>query len=404
VSKREDIAVAALVLLFQNIAALFIIIYSFSIFGVSGYLVLSYIALYVFFIYKLNNFGDKLITISTVFIVLLFIISLLFHFLLISRDISSILDFRVGISIVVFYIAAFSLRINYNTQLLANVVVFSAIIHAIIGIVHFNFLFSNIIFDQYDVITGNHYTVNPIGSVGHRERGIIGNPTAYAAVLMFGMFVIVSNAHKLSGYALFANRLFEIIAIIIMFVGIILSGSRLPFFFSILLLTSYFYMVLSNYRKLFLISLCLLLVASFLNYSMIGQNFSKFVDYDAQRLVKYTLGLETVFENIRNIFIGTERSLMTANRSFDGVKFTDNSFIMIMLYHGVVYAFFFILYLALILTHKLKHDYISLLLIMYFISTLFLTSAIVWDSYIITFFVTLRIITNNNYLASYQTQ
>jgi len=137
---------------------------------------------------------------------------------------------------------------------------------------------------------------------------------------------------------------------------------------------------------------------------MIGQNFSKFVDYDAQRLVKYTLGLETVFENIRNIFIGTERSLMTANRSFDGVKFTDNSFIMIMLYHGVVYAFFFILYLALILTHKLKHDYISLLLIMYFISTLFLTSAIVWDSYIITFFVTLRIITNNNYLASYQTQ
>ena len=69
------------------------------------------------------------------------------------------------------------------------------------------------------------------------------------------------------------------------------------------------------------------------------------MELGGHRLERYLVGLQTVFDTLSNMLVGTDRLTMTVLRTADGVKFTDNSFIYVGLFFGAIYLFVVIFYI-----------------------------------------------------------
>ena len=125
--------------------------------------------------------------------------------------------------------------------------------------------------------------------------------------------------------------------------------------------------------------------------------------FDDIRIIKYGLGLDVVFDKWSNMFLGTRRVLMSPIRP-DGIRFTDNSFIMLLLYSGLVYSTLLVAYILSLLWVRLRHVFnVELfLLIAYLFLTLFLTSAIGWDVFILYSFLVIQLISLSSRYSFYK--
>lgn len=264
-------------------------------------------------------------------------------------------------------------------ELVGKIIFWNCLIQAIIGIVN-HYFFSHILTGSEAYIGANEfYKIVEVGTGGQREPGILLSSSLYANFILLGVFLLVSSCRTWK-----LPRLFEYILLLVLVWGIWLSGSRWPFLGSMLFLVLYFKR-LPSLKKITFIPI-IILAGFFLQEYFMSIIRRLVTEGTTVRLSKYSIALSALFENSSNFLFGP--SLNRMGMSVNGITFSDNSFLTLMITFGIPLTFLFLLFFMYLMqrTISLKGNHF---LLFCFLGTLFLTNSILWDMWLFYFFATL---------------
>lgn len=264
-------------------------------------------------------------------------------------------------------------------ELIGKIIFWNCLIQAIIGIVH-HYFFSHILTGSKVYIGANEfYKIVEVGAGGQREPGILMSSSLYANFVLLGVFLLVSSYKTWK----FPN-LVEYIFLLVLVWGVWLSGSRWPFIGSMFFLMLYFKR-LPSLKKITFVPIIILAGVFLQDYFI--HTIGRLVTGGATgRLLKYQIALSSLFENSSNFLIGTSFDRM--GMSVNGITFSDNSFLTLMITFGIPLTLLFLLFFLYIIMRTISVKGTRFMLF-YFIGTLFLTNSILWDIWLFYFFAVL---------------
>ena len=362
-------------------------IYEINILGSSVYFIIELFFAYYLFLSNLIKTNNKYLRNITLLILFLYVFFLSVNLIIYENNINFIKDYRIGISITVYmFLAKTSITNNKDKYFLGKIIIINAIALSVFALLH-HFYFDHIIVCRASNIPGQVFIDDYSGKLkGMRECSFVFQPTVFSNLVLMGMFV---NIFLLG--SVYKKTKWKKLALTILFLfAIFLSISRLPMFFAILLTLAHLYKML-KFKGVFWTLVLFLLLISIINSDFIVIERLSTLELRGDRYERYMVGLQTVFYNVTNVLIGTDRLLMAELRTSSGIKFTDNSFIYIMLFFGVIYLFLIILYIIAFLldgVNLIKNRYQLLLSIFIFFGLLF-TSYVFQDILLLYSFTTL---------------
>ena len=365
---------------------------------------------YMSFVYCLfikNEKQDiKILNIIHFFIFLTF---LLIH-LIVHGDWKYLIDFRLGISLMVFMVIAWAICESRYREALFGIIILQSLIQASFAIINYHFVPS--------LVLGTESTPNvevfyfyPEGTLneGARVSGVLLNPSLFGNMVVLGLllFALRPQSQKIT----FLKAFFNLSVIGTMYYAVMLSHSRYPSTIATLVLIFYFLKLFRRVRSntvVRLIFYLLLLTLVFVLLGEYGPIFNKLMakGFDNLRAIKYFAGMQVVLDNWVTMLIGEHRELHSAIRIDEltgvvsnqkeihpddrmGIRISDNSFILLILSLGIIYTMFYALYMILFIRNSVRFNLNTILMLIYFLGALFLTSAIYWDVFIFYFFAVL---------------
>jgi hypothetical protein len=361
-------------------------IYEFNILGSSFYFILELFLLFLLFVVNLirDNLHSLNITLLMVFVFLFF---LLVNLIIYNNNLYYLKDYRLGIGVVMYiYVAKATIVNDRERYFLGKIIIINAIALSVFALTHHHY-FEHVIVCMQSSDPESVFVVARNDLTGMRECSFVFQPTVFATLVLMGMFINIFlsiNIYKKIKWRSFA------LTILFMY-AILLSSSRLPIVFAILLTILHLYKLMKSKSMFWSLVFFSLLLISSTSFDHPAIERLARMELGGNRYERYLVGLQTVFYNLPNALIGTNRLLMTELRTSSGVKFTDNSFIYIMLHFGVIYLYIIVFYIIISLSSKVdstKNVY-QLLLVLFIFFELMFTSFILQDILLLYSFTTL---------------
>ena len=365
---------------------------------------------YMSFVYCLfikNEKQDiKILNIIHFFIFLTF---LLIH-LIVHGDWKYLIDFRLGISLMVFMVIAWAICESRYREALFGIIILQSLIQASFAIINYYFV-PGLVLGTEITPNGEVFYFYPEGTLneGARVSGVLLNPSLFGNMVVLGLllFALRPQSQKIT----FLKAFFNLSVIGTMYYAVMLSHSRYPSTIATLVLIFYFLKLFRRVRSntvVRLIFYLLLLTLVFVLLGEYGPIFNKLMakGFDNLRAIKYFAGMQVVLDNVVTMLIGEHRELHSAIRIDEltgvvsnqkeihpddrmGIRISDNSFILLILSLGIIYTMFYALYMILFIRNSVRFNLNTILMLIYFLGALFLTSAIYWDVFIFYFFAVL---------------
>jgi len=207
-----------------------------------------------------------------------------------------------------------------------------------------------------------------------RTTSFLGGANVFANFLVVGLLAIDSQK----------KSTLSVLIAIFLYVCITLGASRWAGIFAIFILYRLiFYGKGRRMGRIFIFVICLifLIVVEPIYLKPIQYNISRFINnpLPTSRGEKNMIGLEQIFNSGNSFFIGGNPKVPAVKRD---IEFSDNSYILLTICFGAVFAFFWI-YIVLIKSivfKKFKENKIALI---YFLGTLLFNNAILWDIWLL---------------------
>jgi hypothetical protein len=274
----------------------------------------------------------------------------------------------------------------------ATIIIWNCVFIALFGLVHF-FFFPSV------VLTAAQNDANWAGNIslipGHsQEAAFFGNPSAYGAILVTGLFAIYLTRRRTLVYA---------VAFLVITLATYISISRSAALFATLLVALYFGSGVSFRRPQSLLRVLAIVIAGVYvvsrfpffwlaaqaaasRWGILGgggdASISSFGDrLGSGRLDGYKVGIQIVFKDFEHIFLGAAD---TEEPVIGDVNFSDNSFIFLALGFGVPLT---VLWIATVLRRTVPLRFpIGLrgaLVLAFIYVTLITTPGLFWDMWLL---------------------
>lgn len=330
--------------------------------------------------------STKGIIIILAFSLILPLMIILLRCLVYDESLNNIFAARSPITFIIYLLVASVIqRTKKEKEIVCKVIIVNCFIQAIIGIIHyyfFSFILTGVFVESMDV----PYIIST-EAIYSREQGILLNSSLYANFILLGLFLLVNKTKIVVNKK---NSYLHYFLIAIMIWGIVLSGSRYPIFISLILVVGYLF---SKKRSLlvqiFIVCISITFFVYFL-YPYLSGIIGRFLtEGTGGRGLKYLLALKLLFEkNILYLLLGVAPGIVGKTITDNGLCFSDNSFLEIMLLYGVP---FFIIWSTFIVVLNKKVVLLkkNTFILLYFIGCLLLTNSILWEIWILYYWAAL---------------
>lgn len=282
----------------------------------------------------------------------------------------SILDLRYIISSILFLLVFKRfVQGEKNQAWVLGAVLLTCLTQAVLGILHAHF-FSHI---NINVETLEFF----LEAERTREGGTLG-ASIYANFIVCGMFLLATKNSRLSfgGYGVFEN-----IAILIMLYAVTLSGSRYPILWAFLLTVVFMFRSLSNWKQTAVLLGVVFMMTSFVLLKEEGvelYGIFRFSEDAGGRLDKLVLPLMLLFDRFLYFLIGVPSELIAGTFSEDGFGISDNSYMLMALQFGALFAVVWFFFFINLLRRNVANGFSSLFMI-YILIGFGLTNSILWE-------------------------
>jgi hypothetical protein len=385
------IATVALIFPLVNIIYVF---YPISFLGKNIWLVLPVLVILTFYLSTLFKLKENLTVEKTdvIFLGIMALAGLIFYFRdLVYAENRSFLDFRYIFSPVIFLLVLKRfIKGERNTHFLSSILITICLIQAVLGILHTYFFPElNISFDpdnakEMALIFDAEKT---------REGGTLG-ASIYANVIVCGMFLL---ATKNSTQASFRSSILSIISVVMMLYAVTLSGSRYPIVVAGLLTLIFFSNSLANWR--YWAAIGVLGLFSFIFFTTMGgvefNGIFRFNEDSGGRGDKFILPFELITANMLHLLVGASTEVTANTFSSSGVGISDNSYWLLSLQFGPVFALVWFGFVINLLKQNIV-NHASFLFIVYFLIGLGITNCILWEPWIFLAILTAIILHQRN--------
>ena len=293
--------------------------------------------------------------------------------------------YQQGVELIIYLLFSLSCIHADNYRMFRNIIFFNSGLMGLIGILHF-FFFPGL--NLTPEATGYLSIVNQNEQIdlSDRESGILVNATAYADFVILGLLLLYYE--KLS---LLKNTWRKDISYLLLaaFFGtaVAISGSRYPVIAFVCVVVLMFFRKSKFSNMLGIAGVFVLCWVSFHVTQLSVVN--RFGDNLGDRTEKLKLGLDWI-SSAQGFFYGVS-SQVQSSMTMGGVQFSDNSFLQIALNIGAFMTIImFTYFLYLIIKHfQIKRTWVLLIFFVFLFSE---TNAILWDFWMLYFFVLWRIV------------
>lgn len=278
-----------------------------------------------------------------------------------------------------FFLAIKMIDTSKKAKLVARVIVVSAIIQALVGVIHATF---------FPDVNWLGQVVGEEGFVaGSRETGIFTNASGYAYSLCVGLFLLAAYIPAAKGHQKYLLMLLSAF----IFYGVLLSKSRFPIAVSLILL--FIPIIRTNRARLRLIlffgvlALFVFCFHEFFDTLLQGIGW-RFENGNDERTTKYFLALQFLLTNFSSVIAGISTAMQAI--SYDGVTFSDNSYLTVALNFGV--PFTLIYFYCFLKSGFQRFKTFNQRSVLFFIfASMVITNAILWNFWILYVFAVVRI-------------
>ena len=216
--------------------------YEFNILGSSFYFILMLFLLFLLFV--VNLIRDNLCSLNiTLLMVFVFVFFLLVNLIIYDNNLAYLKDYRIGIGVVIYVYVVKAIIVNdIQKYLLGKIIIANAIALSVFAILH-HYYFDHVIVCMISREAGSVFVVARNDLTGMRECSFVFQPTVFATLVLMGMFINIFRSKNI--YKKIKWRSFALT--IIFLSAILLSSSRLPIVFAILLTIIHFYNIMNKY-------------------------------------------------------------------------------------------------------------------------------------------------------------
>jgi hypothetical protein len=320
--------------------------------------------------------------------------------LLVYSNINHLEVFRIPLNLFIYFAVAYNMISDTaRKRTIYNILLYGCLIQAVIGIIHYYFF--------PEILTGvpgpfaETYIIDMSATISAQtERGLLISPNLFSQFLLLGCFLIVFRDEAFK-----KKWVFETVFLSILIIGIILSGSRFGLLFSVIL-SFLFYLKATNKRKMILCALAIFAIVIF--HGPIRENISHayhrtFVRTDGysgnyiSRASKNINAIELLTSDLSSFLISPSREKAYEFKVIKGKKYSDNSFLMLCHNYGVpsvviIFAVFLYLYRKVIDIKKKG----TILLVIYFLTSLYLYNCILFDIWLLFYNVALMLLSRRS--------
>lgn len=387
------VLIAMIVLIFPFVNIIYIF-YPINILGKNIWLVVPVLVILTLYLSTLFR-ARKSLTVKKsdlVFLAITIAGGLIFYLReLVYAEQRSFLDFRYIFAPAIFLLVSKRfIKGEKNINFLSWVLIATCLLQAVLGILHAHlFPELNISFDLNNAKDMEFV----FDAEKTREGGTLG-ASIYANVIVCGMFLL---AAKNSNQTSFRSSILFIISIVGMLYAVTLSGSRYPIIIAGLLTFIFFSNSLSNWRHWAatgVLALCSLI----LFMSMESVEFNAIFRFDEDsggRIDKLTLPFELITAKMLHLLVGASSELTANTFSSSGVGISDNSYWLLSLQFGPVFAFVWFGFVINLLKKNIV-NHASFLFIVYFLIGLGITNCILWEPWVFLAILTATILHQRN--------
>lgn len=385
------IAIIAFIFPLVNMIYIF---YPLNFMGKNIWLVIPVLVILVLYLSTLANLREGItVKKSDVFFLVIMVVGGFIFYLreLLYAEQRSFLDIRYIFSPIIFLLVSMRLiKGEKQIHFLSGVLIATCFIQAVLGILHNAFFPEiNIRFDpdnakEMELIFDAERT---------REGGTLG-ASIYANVILCGMFLLTK---KSSSRTPFHTAILLFISILIMFYAVTLSGSRYPIVIAGLLALVFFSRSLSNWR--FWVAMGVFALFSlFLLMNMETVELYSIYRFDQDsggRLDKLILPFELLTANILHLLVGASSELTANTFSLSGVGISDNSYWLLSLQFGPIYALLWFGFVVNLVKENIVNN-TSFLFIVYLLVGLGITNCILWEPWVFLAILTVVVLYKQN--------
>lgn len=346
-----------------------------DLFGKNFYISAVTLLLAFAFVAHLRQLLSEVSPALLVSLMLLSVMIVLLRGLLYSETLNSLIAARFPVTAIIYFgVARIYTLWPKERRIVRNLIVASAVVQSVFGIVHLYF-FPYVLTNPSYGDSGDLFTV--AGVWGGRESGTLISSNLYGNFILLGIISVLSGASEARPVSWP-----KFLLVMLMMWGLLLSGSRLPVGIAIVFLSVFFVRTLSV-RSLVALSVTLVIFAVYLN-PLLGPIFDRMFAPGA-RVDKNLLAMGMLMQDPTGLIFGVSTNEMAASLSASGNSVSDNSFLLLSLCFGVpfclIWTFGFVSMIK-----RLVPVRKNVLLLFYLALVLWLTNAIIWDIWVLYFF------------------
>lgn len=229
--------------------------------------------------------------------------------------------------------------------------------------------------------TLNFYPAHAIKMlVSGRETGVLMSASIYGDTCVLYLLIIHYRQKFFKQNQLGLLR-WGVVAMSV--VGVLLSGSRYPLLFTMLILVMLMH---REFKRNIMLAFTLTLACILMLYYEGGNAFSRLLHHsDSLRVAKDQLGLQLIFSSLGHFLFGVPESLVDNTFTSTGLLFSDNSYLTLVINYGfllgtlLLYAFFRFL--------SRLSEQVPVLALLFLLFAFFETNSIFWGNWLLLFFM-----------------
>ncbi len=367
---------------------------TYSKIGKNGYLIVITLALLLLFIHAYKELIKKYRSITVALLYFIgFSLAVFFTRIIVYNETFSRLFpdrytyFILIYGILTYYFVATKPELK-NT--IIKIVIGNALAQAVFGVIHYYFMpFLIPVTDNPAYVnTGLLFVLNYTNADSVRETGLLGNASVYANFILLGLFLLFRPDNQN------VRNVTKFFISIVLIMAIFVSGSRFPTAVSLILLMIFLYRNTSRLQmaivSFFLISFLLLFFTFFVPVDQFMYYLDRIINEgNSIRDEKVLLAFNMLFSKPLFLLLGVPQDIVVNTTSPSGYTFSDNSFFEFALNHGVLFTLAWFLVAIVMLKRSIVANKYVVLFLTYFFLCLWFTNSILWDIWIVYFFVVL---------------
>lgn len=372
IRQNTSVIILALAIIIAPVANLFHFIIPAYFLGKSAWIAFPAVAIAIIFIFHLTKI-NKLNRMTCFFLIALSgFLLLMFRELLYDAN-RSVFDFRyILLAPMYLILAEFFSRREGPKKLLATALIIQALLAAFIVVINVHF------FPSVMIATDEFGTSAGIVFEGERTRDMLLASSITGNMILVGMFSLAFL--KLYDSIKIKSAVFWLFQLLMIY-AIALGGSRFPLVvgFCVLFLSVFSQKSLKDYFFILLIVASLLGLAYLFNFE--SQAIWRFDQDSGGRLDKFLMPIALIQDSISNFLIGPPDWQVANTFSKNGVGISDNSYMLLALFFGFLFAcLFFLFFFSYFVWRKTSGLY--RLFSAYLIIGFGMTNAILWDGWV----------------------